>query len=1118
MKTGYQIFRVVLPSLIFIALLAAGFTGVNSRAQEQMPARTGYVNDFAGVLDEKTKQRLEVTLENVKRRSGVEFDVATVSTTGGMDIFDFSNRLAGDWHLGSRNAPSKSLLLVISVNQKGVFTQFSKSVQGDLPDGMLGEVGQRVREQIASGRFNEGVSAGVDHFVTSMAQKVGFSLQDIDQSAGAVAVSNLPKPTPPPAIDDRTTTSAPVKTAEEPAAVTTEPARTTEAVTAPPSKPTAEQPAVTTPTIVASNAAVTIPLFKTPELNAQPTDTRAEEKTTVTSPPVNAPRSRVAGAGGAKSNGGKARPNTPADDEAEAEEVELTLTLPLAERAGKLKEFVDTHPGSQARPRALELLISTQAGMGDEKLKEGDSKGGTEQLMLVISEAPAIVSDKLFAGVISQIPSNLFLRGQRSDAMEAARMIEAKFATDPRRLLALAGFYLGLEEGGEVTRIAEQAVKLEPNLAEAHRALGLGLHMSLRLDEAAAEYKRALELDPNSKGTRRSLADLDRGSGKTEAALALYREQLSAEPTDRAARAGIVLSLFDLGRLDEGNKELDAALQTEPRNLTLLTGAAYWLVAHGQSDRAFEFARNAVELEPRYTWAQIALARALTAQKNPIVAERAVRYAGRYGRFPTLDYELASVLASMGLYDEAAEVMQRSFVIRDGQIETRLAGRVPARAASFTELLAPERRASIFQSAGAGSADEAMALKALLTLIAVTTPASDNDKINEGLAVAAAKEFASGTDARRAYRQLYAANRLLQNGTGLPTVIELTEAARLSAEAALDVPAVTVAVQAEELREMRARSLAQDSTPEIPEVPRNLLSNMLRGRIEDLSGLALFNQDKTLEAVQHFQRAANILPEGTPLWRNALWHLGAALDQAGNKPEALNYYIKSFNAGEPEPLRRGLIEQLYRKLNGTLTGLDERIGASAVAMSTPAPAEKSSEAATNPAPSQSNATVEPTPSALPASTPALMQPTPAVPEVKAPAEPSPTPDATLTPTPSPTPSSSTSATTAESLVAQLSAEPLPTPKPTTVKVSGKVKDVKDNGIANVVVVLISPRGSVLASTTDADGNYSFTVAPSSQGYRIIPSKDGFAFVPVDKLLGDFNEDQKAVDFVGAQKP
>ncbi len=133
---------------------------------------------------------------------------------------------------------------------------------------------------------------------------------------------------------------------------------------------------------------------------------------------------------------------------------------------------------------------------------------------------------------------NLYLRNEPAAAAKAAQEIEAKFGADPKRLVALSGFYIGTEQGGEAIRLATQAVQLAPDLAEAHQGLGLALHISLRLDEAAAEYKRALELDPNSKAARRSLADLDRAFGKSEEALALYRQQLEADPpTKRRAPA-----------------------------------------------------------------------------------------------------------------------------------------------------------------------------------------------------------------------------------------------------------------------------------------------------------------------------------------------------------------------------------------------------------------------------------------------------------------------------------------------------------------------------------------------------------------------------------------------------
>jgi tetratricopeptide (TPR) repeat protein len=1076
--------------------------GVKQFAQtkQQIPAPTAHVNDLAGVLDQKIRQQLENILANMRLKTGIEFDVATVESTGGQDIFDFSRQLAMDWNIGARLSARKSLLLVVAVNEKTSFTQFSKSVQSDLPEGVLGEMGQRMRALVDAGQFSEAINTGVRHFVNSLGQKFAFSAEELDSAPSAASTANLPP------VDQAVAQAAPAAT---PASI-----------------------------------ALT--------------------------------RVRILGARNDRVQAKTSQPSMSVDDEDESEEVELTLTKPLEERVATLKAFLENHPESRSRTRATELLVSAHAGLGDQRLKKGDSAGGIEQLMLAIAVAPVDASEKLFSGVISQIPLNLYLRGEPAAAMQAAEKVEAKFGNDPKRLVALSGFYINTEQGPEAARLAAMAVQLAPDLAEAHQGLGRALHVSLRLEEAATEYKRALELDPNSKAARRSLADLDRALGKSEEALTIYRQQLEAEPTDKAARTGLILSLLDLGRTDEAKGELEKALQADPRNLNLLAGAAYWFAAHNDAELALSLGSKAVQIEPRYTWAQVALAHALVAQNKPLEAERALRFARQYGKFPTLDYELASVLATSGLYDEAAEILVQSFSLKDGQIETRLGGQAAARNVNFMDLLAPERRASIFQSVAADTENNAKLLKALLTFTTLTNPETNGGTIDEERATAAAKEFASGDDATRVFRQLYAAGRLLQRGVGFQTAYELAEAARTSAAGGLSVPAVTLAVQADEFRLIRARAIASGGTPDIPEAPRNILSNLLRGRIEDISGWALFNQDKLDGAVEHLQRAVIILPEGTPAARTSLWHLGAALERQDKKAEALSYYIKSYNTGEPDPVRRALIEQLYRKVNGSLEGLDERIGpASASSLKAQAaapnnPQDKTSEVIAQPAsPPESAPTAAPVLSATPVadaspapSTTPSQPPSPESPVVTplatpspesslpsstpppttspAPTSPTASPEATPEPGASPSPEGSSAATPTPESTATPTPDPNATPaftpslnaspvekmdKPprATVTITGRVKDAGGDALANVVVVLISPQGTVLASTTDSKGKYSFTVAASSpssslHSYRIIPSRDGFTFEPVDKVLPVVNDDVKELDFVATPSP
>ena len=620
----------------------------------------------------------------------------------------------------------------------------------------------------------------------------------------------------------------------------------------------------------------------------------------------------------------------------------MTLTLPVDKRIGALKAFVSAHPKSAALARANELIVVAHATLGDQKLQAADIDGGLQEFRAALNEAPPDMTDRLFAEVIANIPMNLFVRNQRAAAIDFARQVEALAKLNPKRLLAIEQFYLNTENVAEANRLAELVVQQAPEMAAAHQALGAARHIDLRLEEAEKEYARALELDPRSVNARRSLADLKRASGRYDEALNLYQELLRGNANDRSAFAGMIVSLLETGKKEDAAGALDAALKDkdQSKNFALLAGSAYWFAAHNDAARALELAQAAVEIEPRYSWSQIALARALVANKRPVEAERAVRFARQFGRFPTLDYELASVLASLGLYDEAARELTRSFSLKDGQIETKLAGRSVARATNFAELLEPERRAAIFQSTAADSESNAKMLKGLLAF-SMLLNAPDSQSMKEDAVITAANDFLSGTDPMRVFRQIYVAGKLINKGVALGNVLELMDAATAGVEAALDVPAATIAAQPAELSDTRARALAQGGTPDVPDAPRAALSGLLRGRIEDLTGLALFNLDKANDAVEHLRRAVSVAPQGTPLWRAALWHLGSALEASGKNDQALLYYIKYYVSGKPDPVRRAVIENVYKKVNGTLDGLDDKIGPGTSPPPTPAPSPSS---------------------------------------------------------------------------------------------------------------------------------------------------------------------------------
>jgi len=161
-------------------LTASAWRNPQSQNGSTIPRPSTHVSDLAGAIQATTRARLENALTNLERQAAIELKLVTVETTSGEDIFGFSHRLARDWNIGHRTSPRKSLLMVIAVKERSVFVQFSRAAQLDLPEGIIGEARQRIRESLNSPQFNEGLINGVEYLVSSLARRVGLSASAIE--------------------------------------------------------------------------------------------------------------------------------------------------------------------------------------------------------------------------------------------------------------------------------------------------------------------------------------------------------------------------------------------------------------------------------------------------------------------------------------------------------------------------------------------------------------------------------------------------------------------------------------------------------------------------------------------------------------------------------------------------------------------------------------------------------------------------------------------------------------------------------------------------------------------------------------------------------------------------
>ncbi len=162
-------------SILPVAALLLAFATISWAISPEQFQYSGYVNDFARVIDRESARRLEELCGEVNRKTGAQIAIVTIASLEGEAIEDFTNRLAIRWGVGHRG-DNRGLMIVLAIRDRQSRIEVGYGLEPILPDGLVGSIQREWRPLLRSGDYGAALLQATSRIAEIIARDKGVQL------------------------------------------------------------------------------------------------------------------------------------------------------------------------------------------------------------------------------------------------------------------------------------------------------------------------------------------------------------------------------------------------------------------------------------------------------------------------------------------------------------------------------------------------------------------------------------------------------------------------------------------------------------------------------------------------------------------------------------------------------------------------------------------------------------------------------------------------------------------------------------------------------------------------------------------------------------------------------
>lgn len=132
-----------------------------AKAYSSPGSPTGFVNDFAGVINTADKAAMEAELQSFSDETSNQIVVATVKDLGGDSIENYSNELFREWGVGNKGL-NNGVLIVVAPTEHKVRIEVGYGLEGAITDLASSHIiNDKMIPYFKSNDYASGLEAGI---------------------------------------------------------------------------------------------------------------------------------------------------------------------------------------------------------------------------------------------------------------------------------------------------------------------------------------------------------------------------------------------------------------------------------------------------------------------------------------------------------------------------------------------------------------------------------------------------------------------------------------------------------------------------------------------------------------------------------------------------------------------------------------------------------------------------------------------------------------------------------------------------------------------------------------------------------------------------------------------